>query len=247
MIRPNARNRLTYEDFEFISETLAEEPRARAAILNLLATEEERDALLDMPQLFERLLAGPDLSPISPYLYFYVLIRRVLREFDIEDREVADYLATMLTEFSRGQRSQMISDYHDRQYRYLIDLLKDLLDAEPEERFMIQSHLGNYSMFLAGVYPDYIYYRRTYKKMAPDFSYYEQMGSTSYQQAAKHRLAEELELAEILETLGTKFRKVRLALNYMVDRYMHMDRKPQSMDRVFRRLQDFIQNRKKPL
>ncbi len=247
MIRPNARNRLTYEDFEFISETLAEEQSARKAILNLLTTEEERDVLLDMPQLFERVLEGPDLSPISPYLYFYILVRRVLQEFDIEDREVADYLATMLTEFSRGQRSQMISEYHDRQYRYLIDLLQDLLDADPEERFLIQSHLGNYSMFLAGVYPDYIYHRQKYKKLAPDFSYYEQMGSTSYQQAAKNRLAEKLEVAEILETLGTKFRKVRLALNYMVDRYMYMDRRPQSMDRVFRRLQDFIQTRRKPL
>ncbi len=245
MIRPKVRNSLTYKDFEFISQTLAPKAESQQAVMSLLATTEERDQLLDDPQLFERILSEPSLHQISPHLYFYVLIRRVLQEFDIEDRDVADYLASMLTEFSRGNRAEMISEYHEKQYRYLVDLLKDLLDANTEEVFMIQSHVGNYSMFLAGVFPDYIFHRAKYKKMAPDFRYYEQMGSTSYQQAARNRLAERWQVADILETLGTQFRKVRLALNYMVDEYMQLDRQKQSLDRVYRRLQDFIDERRK--
>ena len=241
MIKPHARNRLTHQDFEFISSTLGgDRSSARKAIQSLLVSAEERDEILDAPQLFERIMAEPSLSQISPYLYFYVLVRHVLQEYDIEERDVADYLASMLTEFSRGQRAHLISEHHEKQYHYLVDLLKDLMDANQEEVFYIQSHVGNYSMFLSGLFPDYIYHRAKYSRMAPDFSYYEQMGSTGYQQAARHRVAEQWQLSHILELLGNQFRKIRLALNYMVDHYMKMDDKPQTLEKVMRRVQTFI-------
>ncbi|RMD99012.1 MAG: hypothetical protein D6814_06360 [Calditrichaeota bacterium] len=245
MIKANARNKLTAEDIEFIGSTLGRNQNARAAVTALVSSPEERDKILDAPELFERILTDASMSHISPFLYFYVLIRHVLQEFSIEDREVADYLASMLTEFSKVNRIHMISQYHQKQYRYLVDLLNDLLDADPEQEFYIQSHVGNYSMFLAGVFPDFIYYRAKYGKMAPDFSYYEQMGSAGYQQAARNRLAERWHLARILEILGTHFRQVRLALNHMVDHYMQLNRNPQSMDAMMRRVQSFIDDRKR--
>ncbi|MFQ5630862.1 MAG: hypothetical protein ACE5I1_18990, partial [bacterium] len=140
----------------------------------------------------------------------------------------------------KPNRAEMISDYHQKQYKYLVDLIKDLMDAHSEEVFLIQSHLGNYSMFLIGIFPDYVYHKAKYGRVAPDFSYYEQMGSTGYKNAAGHRVARKWDLTNILEILAAEFRLIRYALNYMVDSYMKMDRNPNATDRALRRVDGFI-------
>ena len=246
MIKPTARQKLTPRDVEFILSTLGSDANMRNAVASLLAAEEERDMLLDSPQLFERMVSDPTMAEISPMLYFYVLVRHVLQEFAIDDRDVADYVASMLAEFSRAERLHTISPKYQKQYTYLVDLLKDLFDANNEEVFFIQSHVGNYSMFLVGLFPDYVFHRAKYRA-APDFSYYEQMGSTGYQQAARNRIAEKHQLAPVLEILGMRFRQVRRALNHMVDNYMNLDRYPQSTDRAMRRVHTFIEARKRYL
>lgn len=240
MIRPTARQKLTKNDFEFICTSLSNTSQADQAIRSLLTSPEERDAILDDPDLFEKILATPNLSKISPVFYFYVLVRRALQRYGLDDRDVADYIASMLAEFSKPNRAEMISDYHQKQYKYLVDLIKDLMDAHSEEVFLIQSHLGNYSMFLIGIFPDYVYHKTKYGRMAPDFSYYEQMGSTGYKNAAGHRVARKWDLTRILEVLAAEFRLIRYALNYMVDSYMKMDRNPNATDRALRRVDGFI-------
>lgn len=240
MIRPTARLKLTQDDLEFICSTLSKSPQAAESIRSLLSTPEERDAVLDDPVLFEQILTAPDLSRISPILYFYVLVRRALQKYSVDDRDAADYVASMLAEFSKPNRAEMISDHNEKQYRYLVDIIADLIDANSDEVFMMQSHLGNYSMFLVGIFPDYVYHKAKYGRAAPDFSYYEQMGSTGYKQAAGHRVARKWDLTHILELLAAEFRLIRYALNDMVDSYMHIDRHPNSTDRALRRVDSFI-------
>lgn len=244
MIKPTARLQLTAADLDFIASTLAHNPESMGALLTLLASEEDRDEILDADALFERLQTDPNMTALSPSLYFYILVRRALKGFDIDDRDVADYIASMLAEFSNPQRAEMISKHHQKQYKYLVDLLQDLADSNNEQVFLIYSHLGNYSMFLAGIFPDHIYHRARYGRAAPDFSYYEQMGRSGYQRAASSRLANKWQLAGILEFLAAQFRLVRHALNYMSDNYMNIDRQPQGTDRTLRRVDDFIRQRR---
>lgn len=244
MIRPAARKKLTSDDLDFICYALADSRREANALFELLTSSEDRDEILDAPELFEKLHVGSAFTKISTLLYFYILVRHALKKHDIDDREVSDYLASMLAEFSKPNRAEMISSSHRHQYAYLVDLLKALSSASKEERFLIQSHLGNYSLFLAGIFPDRIYHKAKYGRPAPDLSYYEQMGSSGYQNAAHSQLALKLDLAETLELLASQFRKIRFALNYMAGEYMQLDRLPHAMDRALRRIDDFINQRK---
>ncbi len=241
MIKPTARMNLTPQDVHFIAATLGKSRSDYEAVLTLLASESDRDKILDDPELFESLTTRSTPANISLSLYFYVLIRHALRHFGMERVEISDYLASMLAEFSRPGRAEMISESSQKEYRYLIDMLAELLEAaNAEQEFQIQSHIGNYSMFLAGVFPDYIYKRATYGRPAPDVSYYEQVGSSGYQQASRHRAAEKFNLTEVFSVLGNHFSEIRRALNYMVDQYMNLDRQPNTMDKMMRRVQDYI-------
>jgi len=243
MIQAQARNKLNQDDFQFIVTALRRQGEKDSTILQLLADEEMRDALLDHPRLLEFLFAFRQTTSISPFLYFYVLVRHALREFKIDDRAVADYIANLLAEFGQGHRMHRLDRHAAKEYKYLVDLMAELLDADSEQTFHVQSHLGNYSLFLTGIFPDRVYHRAKYHPPAPDFSYYEQVGSANFQRASQHPVAEKYRLSDILYLLGQQFRQVRLALNHVADSFLHLDRNSGATDRVIRRLDNFREKR----
>jgi hypothetical protein len=244
MIQAQARNKLNQDDRQFIVTALRRQGEKDSTILQLLADADMRDAMLDHPRLLEHLLEFRHTTSISPFLYFYVLVRHALREFKIDDRAVADYVANLLTEFGQDNRMHRIDRKAMKEYKYLVDLMAELLDADSEQTFHIQSHLGNYALFMAGIFPDNIYHRAKYHPPSPDLSYYEQVGSANFQRASQHTIAEKFRLADILEVLGRQFRHVRLALNHLADSFFHLDRNPGTSDRVVRRLDNFVEKRK---
>ncbi len=237
MIRANCREKFTAEDFTFIAETLGRDSRNRLALADLLADVEARDLVLDDEQLFQRVVARSSLTRISPYLYFYVLTRRVLLEFKLDDRNMADYVASLLAEFSSSKRMHTISGEHNREYHYLADMMIDYANAASSyEAFLLRSHLGNYALFMSGLFPDYLYRKATYGRKAPGIDYYEEMGSSSYRWASQHRMASKYRLVEILANLAQYFRHVRVALNRLTDEYIHLDEKPDRMDKMLRQI-----------
>ena len=243
MIQAQARNKLNQDDMQFIVMALRRQGEKDSTILNLLADDDTRDALLDHPRLREFLLAFRQTTAISPFLYFYIIVRHALREFKIDDRAVADYLANLLTEFGKGNRMHRVDRHTTKEYQYLVDLMADLLDANSEQTFQVQSHLGNYALFVTGIFPDHVYHRAKYHPPSPSFSYYEQVGSANYQRASQHHIAQKYRLSDILYLLGQQFRQVRLALNHIADSFLHLDRNPGATDRVIRRLENFREQR----
>jgi len=243
MIHAQARNKLNHEDLQFIVAALRRPGERDSTILHLLQDDDMRDAMLDHPRLVEFLLACRQTTAISPFLYFYIIVRHALREFKIDDRAVADYVATLLAEFGQGRRMHRLDRQATKEYKYLVDLMAELLDADSEQTFQVQSHLGNYALFLTGIFPDYVYHRAKHHPPSPDFSYYEQVGSANYQRASQHRIAEKYRLADILYVLGQQFRQVRLALNHLADSFLHLDRNAGATDRVMRRLENFREKR----
>jgi hypothetical protein len=243
MIQAHARQKLNQDDFQFIVTALRRQGESEATILKLLADAEMRDAILDHPKLIAYLVELKQTTSISPFLYFYILVRHALREFRIDDRAVADYVASMLAEFGKTGRMHRVDHHATKEYKYLVDLMADLIDADSEQTFYIQSHLGNYALFVTGIFPDHVYHRAKYHPPSPDFSYYEQVGSANYQRASQHTIAEKFCLADVLEVLGSQFRHVRLALNHLADTFFHLDRNAGASDRVMRRLDGFVEKR----
>jgi hypothetical protein len=240
MIKGQARIKLHAEDLKFIVAALCRPGQREETLYQLLVDEEMRDAMLDHPRLLEYLLHFRQPTTISPFLYFYILVRQALKEFNIDEREVADYVANLLAEFGKSGRAQRVDESTTKEYHYLVEIMQDLLDANSMQTFQLRSHLGNYALFLTGIFPAYVYHRAKYHPPSPDFSYYESVGSSNYKQASQHAEAERFRLSEILEFLGRRFKQVRLALNYMTESFVHLDSKPNTFDRVLRRVDQFI-------
>jgi hypothetical protein len=81
----------------------------------------------------------------------------------------------------------------------------------------LRLHIGNHSLFLAGVFPERIRARAETRGF-PDLRYYEELGRTHYRIAGEHRLAQRYQLDGVLRTLAERFQAARRALNDMADR-----------------------------
>jgi hypothetical protein len=218
MIRPNCRAKFAAEDIDFILSVLGPKIGTTECLVKLLADEESRDLILDDEALLHALLERRGCLRVSSRFYFYVLVRQVLRRSDIKDRAVADYVAEMLAKFSRAEQARCVVPGQAAPLDYFFEMLAALRTADDRTSFLIRVHIGNYSLFLSGVFPDRIRFRAETRGF-PDLRYYESLGRTQYRAASDHRLAQRYEVAEIFSTLADRFETTRLALNDIADRY----------------------------
>lgn len=226
MIKANCRERFTAADFDFVARTLARSERDSITLVDLLTDAEARDSILDSPRLFESLLTDGTPLTISPQLYFYILLRHVLKETGFNDRNVTDYLASLLETFSQTARMKSPTDSQANPIQYVSDMLIALQKASPVQSFLIRAHVGNYSLFITGIFHDTVQHRS--QRGAPDVSFYEDVGRSNYRVAAGHQIARSCALSEVFETLADGFHDVRLALNRLSDSLLHIDSAPAS-------------------
>src|SRR5882724_6424148 len=217
MIRADTRSRLTAADLQLVVLLLSRGSAHRRVAIERRLQAEGPDALLDASELLERLLAVRTMLVPSEALFFYVLVRHTLRRAGIDDREMSDYLAAMLLDFGRRDRAWRIDWHDDQRHHYLTDIVMDLEASEGERRFRVMVHLGNYALWLAGLFPDYIAARQL-RKGGPDVTYYDALGRRGFGLASDHALADRYGLDGVLRTASERFPSLRGALNGMSDR-----------------------------
>jgi hypothetical protein len=204
LIRADARSRITAQDVELLG-----------AGLGLARQPANLDDVLDRPEVAGFLMSARLPGP-SPSLLFYVLVRHALLEVGIQDPSISDYFAAVVREFGVRHRSTRIDDVDDHDHHYLIDILADLAASSGERQFKASVHLGNYALWLSGIFPERIAAQRI-RRGGPDVSYYESMGGRGYAEASEHRLAEPAGLEEILRTAAERAHEIRVALNRVSD------------------------------
>jgi hypothetical protein len=219
MIRPNTRGRLTAADLQLVILLLSRGSAHRRASHERRLATEGPDPLLDTPELLERLLTVRSMLVPSEALFFYVVVRHALRKADVDDRELADYLSALLLDFGQRDRAWRVDWHDDQQHRYLVDILADLETSAGDRRFRVMLHLGNYALWLAGLFPDYIAARHL-RKAGPDVTYYDTLGRRGFGMASDHALASEYGLGDVLRTAAERFPSVRSALNGLSDRLL---------------------------
>ena len=222
MIQPNCRVQFAGEDMEFIQSVLGAEGAASDCWVKLLSDEESRDVILDDDALFHALLERRGCLRVSSRFYFYVLVRHVFRRSGIEHRAVADYVAEVLAEFARAEQARCVVPGQANPLDYFFEMLSALQKADDRTSFYLRAHIGNYSLFLSGVFPDRIRFRAEARGF-PDVKYYDAMGRTQYRVASDHRLAQRYELSQIFSVLSERFEATRLALNDISDRLFSID------------------------
>ncbi len=191
----------------------------RLADLEAQLRAEGPDPLLDDPALFDRLLEVRSLMTPSPALFYYVVVRHLLQRATVDDRDLADYLAALLMEFGRRDRANRIDWNDDHHHRYLIDIVADLESTDGERRFRVMAHLGNFALWLSGLFPEYIAARRI-RNGGPDVSYYQALGRRGFALASDHVLADHYHLDGIFRAAAGRFDDIRLALNELSGRLL---------------------------
>ncbi len=200
MIAADARSRITPNDLDLLASCLGSSSRPASL-----------DAVLDRREVASFLLNTGIPGP-SPSLLFYVLVRHSLLDIGVEDPTVADYFAAMLREFGHRGRATRIDDVDDQDHRYLVDILADLSASTGARQFKVSVHLGNYALWVAGIFPERVAAQRI-RRGGPDLSYYEDLGGRGYAEASEHRLAERTGLEDVLRTAADRIHDVRVALN----------------------------------
>ena len=222
LIQPNCRLQFTPEDIDFILTIIQPNVKNRESLLTLLADEDSRDIILDDERLFRAVLEKPQCLRISSHFYFYLLVRNVFRKSDLQERELADYVAELMADFSRTENTELRVKKDAPPLNYYVDMLATLEQVDKTTSFYIRAHVGNQSLFMCGVFPERIRYRAQ-RCGAPDLHYYEEVGRASFRVASNHRLAQEYELVNIFDTLSERFGQTRRALNDIGDRLLMLD------------------------
>jgi len=217
MIMADIRGRLEPTDIQLVLLLLSRGSAVARARWEARLAQEGPGPLLDAPELAERLLTVRTLIAPSEALFLYVMVRHALRTEGVDDADLADYLAALLLAFGQRDRAWRVDWNDDHRHRYLVDIVADLEATEGDRRFKVMAHLGNYALWLAGVFPDYIAARRV-RRGGPGLGYYDSLGQRGYQLAADHVLADRLGLESVFRTASERFQVVRGALTSLSDR-----------------------------
>lgn len=218
MIIPNIRSTFGRSEAQFVIWILS---RGEEAVR---AREEERlreagfDHLLDDPRTFNAFLASREFSTAPGRLVFYLLARHALLEDGLDDRQLADYLAALLLTFG-GMAGDREVEALVAQFRYLVDIVEAGDRSDPSRAFQLRAYLGEFALWLSGVFPDHIT-ARVQRRGAPGLTYYEAVGSTGYRLAARFEEAERQGLERLYEVCATTFPQLRVALNRIADRHL---------------------------
>jgi len=224
MIRATARARFTAADFDFVVRCLSKKQEDAVNLADLFHDETSRDSILDHELLVQAILSHDPHLSVSPQLYFYVLTRRVLMEAGIDDRDLTDYIASVLVKFMQASNLASPIQRMEGSFTYVSDLLLALRDATPSQTFVLRAHVGNYSLFVTGLFLDNL--ERRSRRGAPDPEFYEEMGQMNYRLIAKMPQARQCHLVQVYEQLGQRFHQIRLALNTLAERLIHIDDTP---------------------
>jgi hypothetical protein len=216
MMLANVRARLGREDAQLVLRLLTGGRPESARRAEATLADHGLDPLLDEPELLQALIAARQSAHASLPLFCYVVVRHALRRLGSDDRQLADYVASVLLHFGLRERARRLADTDDEVYDTIARIAEDVESADPHRAFLARAHLGNYALWLSGLFPDHIEHRR-FRRGGPDLGYYEDMGRRGFRLAAGHRLAARHGLAPLYGAAAEAFPQLRRALNAVSD------------------------------
>lgn len=233
MIMANTHDRFTRADAQLALRLIAAGSDQAHAEAEVTLREQGIDALLDDPRLLTGLMRAGQGAHASLALFAYVLVRHALRGAGEGDRVLADYVAAVLLHFSRAVRTTRVAEHDDEIYTTLTGLLAAVDSSDAQRSFLVRAHLGNYALWVSGIFPDWIEHRR-WRRGGPDLAYYEEMGRRGFQLAAAHRLAGDL--TPVFASAADRFPRLRQALNSISDQVLFPHH--QTAEKLIRQVED---------
>ncbi len=235
MILANVRQQLGREDAQLALRLIAHDSGRELDRAETVLREQGIDALLDDSRLLDALVQARQGAHASYALFAYVIVRHALRRAGEEDRTLADYVASIVMHFGLRDRAIRVAESDDELYHTLADLVGAAEGPDAQRNFLVRAHLGNYALWVSGLFPDLIESRR-WRRGGPDLDYFEDLGRRAFQLAADHQLANEHGLATLYATAAQRFGLLRVALNAVSDTLFFPG--VQSPERLMRQVRD---------
>jgi len=149
----------------------------------------------------------------------------------LEDKGIRGYLAEMLSSFTRTESTVLYFRRGTRTYRKRFSDM-DFDDVEELSRFVEEKYrfpfykrMGDISLFLTGVFPEYVDSPYPWKlwrtRVRRSLEELEREGREVYRLASEHEEARRSNLGDILWRLSENFDLARKSLNFISDRYIH--------------------------
>lgn len=204
--------RFQERDFEFLAAVMSAGD-GDGAFRRYVEDREELCAIIDDRRVLDALLVSPTLLNVSPWFYFYVLVRHSLLRGGLDEVALAEYLGVVLAERTSlrgGPQALMAEMVHS------VDFLQVLETATGDRRFELLVAGGNQFLILTGVFRDFVE-RRSVRCGAPGVRYYENVARASFREAQEHRLAVRGGIKGVLGTLTEAMPETRRSLNRMAD------------------------------
>jgi hypothetical protein len=231
MIQPNVRASFGRREAEILLALAGPSGEAKLC-------EKGIDALLDDGEILSRLLRAGGVSMAPAPLLFYLMVRHSLLAREILDRRMADYVAAVLLEFGKADRAFRAGE-GEPGHQYLSDLLAEIDRTRGDREYMLRVHLGNFALWLGGLFPDHITHR-VQRRGAPPLSYYDELGAVGFRTAAGMDLALRHGLGDLFLDVSERFTDVRSALNGLSDTLL-FPRPGDPVERVLREVSDRVQ------
>lgn len=235
MMMSNVRAQLGREDAQLVLRLLSRGGLEQARAAEATLADQGLDPLLDDPELLRALIEARQSAHASLPLFCYVVVRHALRRTGSDSRRLADYVAGVLLQFGLRERARRLAESDDQTYDTIARIAEEVESADADRAFLARAHLGNYALWLSGLFPDHIEHRR-WRRGGPDLGYYEAMGQRGFRLAAGHRLATRHGLSGLYDEAAEAFPKMRRALNAVSDSLLF--RHVHTPERLMRQVRD---------
>ena len=145
--------------------------------------------------------------------FFHWAARRSFWDLDIRESRVTDYIADVLTNFVRTENLYPFRNQRGERLETIAEMLLEanlitLSGGTLQREREIRKHIGDYVLFMAGIFPEYI-------KRRSLFDYYLEEGAKAYWSVSELDRALLRPGAMLFQELASRFELYVGALNYM--------------------------------
>jgi hypothetical protein len=144
--------------------------------------------------------------------FFLQLIRRSFDQLHMGDDEIADYVATLLADFSHSDQWLMLRDAQGKKLHSVVEMTVSAMEPDGHNRVVgeraVRKYVGDYTLFMSGLF-------RAFVQKRGFLDYYLQEGKRSYEAVSKLDVSLYRPGFLLFEELSRGFETYAHALDYM--------------------------------
>ena len=114
--------------------------------------------------------------------FFLQLVRRSFDQLHMGDNQIADYVATLLADFSHSDKWLMLRDAQGKKLHSVVEMVVSAMGPDGQNRVIgeraVRKYVGDYTLFMSGLF-------RTFVQKRGFLDYYLQEGKRSYEAVSK--------------------------------------------------------------